>query len=569
MKRHLQKTGVRKFFGQDLIDLQAEPLKALDSLFAEYGACIITGCEVSVAASGTFDVAPGLVALEATDPETGVISIKTMPFEGAQGVAMPLYLTGQHTLIERVYGDGKVKPIAYNYHAVASGIPPTAPHLTITQDGNNRFVDVLQDEKHSFITASERVAWNKILSDAKGYTDSRETAILAAADTKAAAALRSSKEYTDTTAVAVRSEMATADTKALRDAKSYADTIVAALVSSSPEALNTLQELAAALGNDPNFATTVMNEIGRRATTEQVDAAVDAKVATKANINGDPTKPFDASALYTSHSDTDTRGVVNGNFASVFDNKDVLLINWGTTGGAGLTSKDDPFFVRYGEWIKRVIYHTGNFNPASKADLHGNLSSEFNAFALYVSKNNAEFKGVIDGTYSASLNSNDVLLANWSPTGAVGLLSKEDPYFVRYGDLAKKQTIYHTGNVNMATPTAHGFMSAADKTKLDAMSPVKIYARGKVSADGGHLSHNGLINISTEREPGYKEGVYRLTHNLGLIGHCTFISLIGRKNQSLTYRVDTEMGSHTVIRVHDMVNYNNYTDCEFSYVIMA
>ncbi|EFN5785784.1 phage tail protein, partial [Escherichia coli] len=37
--------------------------------------------------------------------------------------------------------------------------------------------------------------------------------------------------------------------------------LLAALVDSSPEALDTLNELAAALGNDPNFATTVMNSL--------------------------------------------------------------------------------------------------------------------------------------------------------------------------------------------------------------------------------------------------------------------------------------------------------------------
>lgn len=40
---------------------------------------------------------------------------------------------------------------------------------------------------------------------------------------------------------------------------------IAGLVGSSPEALDTLNELAAALGNDPNFATTVMNAIALKA----------------------------------------------------------------------------------------------------------------------------------------------------------------------------------------------------------------------------------------------------------------------------------------------------------------
>lgn len=46
--------------------------------------------------------------------------------------------------------------------------------------------------------------------------------------------------------------------------KTYVDAAVAALVNQAPETLDTLQELAAALGNDPNFATTVANNIGMR-----------------------------------------------------------------------------------------------------------------------------------------------------------------------------------------------------------------------------------------------------------------------------------------------------------------
>lgn len=44
----------------------------------------------------------------------------------------------------------------------------------------------------------------------------------------------------------------------------YVDTAVANLVDSSPDTLNTLNELAAALGDDPNFATTVINQIAEK-----------------------------------------------------------------------------------------------------------------------------------------------------------------------------------------------------------------------------------------------------------------------------------------------------------------
>ena len=51
------------------------------------------------------------------------------------------------------------------------------------------------------------------------------------------------------------------------------DAAVASLVDNAPEALDTLTELAAALGNDPNFATTTATAIGERAKIDGAPAA--------------------------------------------------------------------------------------------------------------------------------------------------------------------------------------------------------------------------------------------------------------------------------------------------------
>lgn len=48
------------------------------------------------------------------------------------------------------------------------------------------------------------------------------------------------------------------------------DTRVSGLVNSAPETLDTLKELSDALGNDPNFATTVANQIGSKASKDDV-----------------------------------------------------------------------------------------------------------------------------------------------------------------------------------------------------------------------------------------------------------------------------------------------------------
>lgn len=47
----------------------------------------------------------------------------------------------------------------------------------------------------------------------------------------------------------------------------YVNTAIADLVHSAPETLDTLNELAAALGNDANFATTITNELAHKVST--------------------------------------------------------------------------------------------------------------------------------------------------------------------------------------------------------------------------------------------------------------------------------------------------------------
>lgn len=69
--------------------------------------------------------------------------------------------------------------------------------------------------------------------------------------------------------------------------KDYVDKFVkeqvAGVVNSAPETLDTLQELSKALGDDPNFATTIATELGKKAVKTEVDAEL-AKKATKEEL---------------------------------------------------------------------------------------------------------------------------------------------------------------------------------------------------------------------------------------------------------------------------------------------
>ncbi|MBC2722040.1 hypothetical protein [Desulfosporosinus sp.] len=112
--------------------------------------------------------------------------------------------------------------------------PANHPPSIITQDASNRFV-----------TDTEKNTWN-----------AKETP--SGAQAKADAALSSANSYTDTK--------------------------VAALVDSSPATLDTLNELAAAIGDDPNFAITLTDLVG----TKETPAGAQAKVDAHANLTTNP-----------------------------------------------------------------------------------------------------------------------------------------------------------------------------------------------------------------------------------------------------------------------------------------
>ena len=81
---------------------------------------------------------------------------------------------------------------------------------------------------------------------------------------------------------------------------SYVDTAIANLVNSAPDALNTLDELAAALGDDENFATTVTNQIAEKVSKTELTTEVNSALPA-AKESGE----FDGADGYTPVKGTD------------------------------------------------------------------------------------------------------------------------------------------------------------------------------------------------------------------------------------------------------------------------
>jgi len=198
--------------------------------------------------------------------------------------------------------------------------PSSHPPSIITQDSSNRFV-----------TDSEKVAWN-----------AKETPT--GAQAKADAALASAKGYTDTK--------------------------VAAIVNSAPEALDTLQELADALGNDPNFATTVMTEVGKKETpagaqSKASAAEVNAKVYTDTH-DANTTKHITAAERTTWNAVTNKVDKVAGKGLSTndFDNTYKGKVDGIATGATKTENSTTNGNIKINGVEQTVYTHPSN-HPAS------------------------------------------------------------------------------------------------------------------------------------------------------------------------------------------------------------
>ncbi|EAY4641535.1 shikimate transporter [Salmonella enterica] len=108
-------------------------------------------------------------------------------------------------------------------------------------------------------------------SEALAATPKAVKAVMSEAQTKAPL---DSPAFTGTPTTPTPSD----DAKGLQTANAeFVRKLIAALVGSVPESLDTLQELADALGNDPNFATTVLNKLAGKQPLDETLTALSGK----------------------------------------------------------------------------------------------------------------------------------------------------------------------------------------------------------------------------------------------------------------------------------------------------
>lgn len=217
-----------------------------------------------------------------------------------------------------------------------------------------------------------------------------------------------SQDQLDQTVQDITKSYGIADQTVLTSAESYTDQKIADVVDGSPEALDTLYELAKALGDDSNFATTVMDQIGQKLPTTTFENFIDNKAWTKDNLTklsqlinninsikaGTRVESMDvnlasmSSYLRYDLFDANTTGTKPGNLTTGF----LLTFSWDNGGwGAQIAISngniDGAIFLRtikdsesdkiWGPWVK--VWNSNNFNPDNKFGLSGIISDLNNA----------------------------------------------------------------------------------------------------------------------------------------------------------------------------------------------
>ena len=224
---------------------------------------------------------------------------------------------------------------------------------------------------------------------------------------------------------------------ALASAKSYTDTKVAAMVSSAPETLDTLNELAAALGNDPNFATTVSNQIGNKVdkVTGKGLSTNDYTTAEKNKLAGIAT----GANNYTHPTTSGNKHIPSGGSAG-------QILRWSADGTAVWGADNNTTYS--------VATTTANglMSAADKVKLDGIATGANN----YTHPTTSGNKHIPSGGSAGQI-------LRWSADGTAV-----------WG--ADNNTTY-----SVATTSANGLMSKEDKAKLDVLSSdVSLQSKAKI-----------------------------------------------------------------------------------------
>jgi hypothetical protein len=194
------------------------------------------------------------------------------------------------------------------------------------------------------------------VSTANSYTDGRETAITTAYQSYADTAEQDAKDYADdlindasSSSTEVWSAYKTSTEIGLAQAAAelHADEAVAALVGSAPELLDTLQELATALDNNPDIIADLQDVAAGKQDTLTAGANIDITGATISvtGLDSEDISDFNTAALSATAAAYDMYGAAASAQEAAEDYADGLAINYDAAGSAATAQSNAETFA--------------------------------------------------------------------------------------------------------------------------------------------------------------------------------------------------------------------------------
>jgi len=308
--------------------------------------------------------------------------------------------------------------------------------------------------------------------------------------------------------------------------KAYVDNLISGLVNGAPQALDTLNELSAALGNDANFAATITQQLANKANSADVYTKsqtynkdeVDAKVADAGKVksvsvnDGEPIEPdddgiVDLGDLQGPVGPTGPQGL-QGN-SGVASGDEVIVVNNLTEGGTdvevdgvtkvkvlsaemgkklateGLVESGTfsqayakaglnptaffPWFLvdedSAGNTIKKMIWHSGsqNFIDAIGSVVEGETGELI--FSRKFTWNDFDYADIV--SIDGSVSPKKLVLANDLPSLDVGIILKNTSTIGIINNTTSITLVRVTGETNTFTTTALLQLSPNPQTRIE------------------------------------------------------------------------------------------------------
>ena len=308
---------------------------------------------------------------------------------------------------------------------------------------------------------------------------------------------------------------------------------VAALVDSSPAALDTLNELAAALGDDPNFATTVATQIGKKAD----QTALNATNASVANVDA----KFDNYLPLSGGTISGTVAISGNSITNAPLN--IVTPSMGYTGyirfGAGFDTNELGYLgfsakgvpaIKYGEVVNTLI-HSGNYSDYALR-LSGNQYYRFadstgntGLLTQDTSQNNTWYIVGKTNDYNVLLHSGNIGSYAFVPKSD-SLISNVNADHYWSNGVYLNQTGNGSGNSNFPSDYS-AFLTFSQSSNYAAQISIgsnAIHMRRKIDSWSHWMriiaeNENGNVLIGTTTDLGYKldvSGNARITNSLEL-----------------------------------------------------